>query len=393
MIAFKGFSELKTDIILQTFDEKHWINFNVVTTKESCGIPAGHTVASEQFILGNGKRQEYICKSIDKIVLSETSSEIRATSPALQFIFNKKQGIVTSYMVDGKELIADGFGPQPNFWRAPTDNDYGNGQPLRCQIWKDASRNFNVKKTTCRQLGNKAVISMEYTLPTGNSYFVNYTLMSDGVLSVDARLTPASANIPEIPRIGMRFRIPKEYRIVEYLGRGPAENYSDRKHGTHISKYKTTAEELYYPYIRPQENGHHTDVSWLKIVDGNNAGIIIECDSVFEFNVLRNSVEDFDGEDAVGRPYQWNNFSKEEIDSHDNDKARNVLRRQTHTDDIHPRNFTEVCIDHKMQGVGGYDSWGALIDKQFTLMPDREYSWNFRIIPLRQKDNNTKQIP
>lgn len=374
-------------------DEKRWISFNVVTTKESCGIPAGHTVASEQFILGNGKRQEYICKSIDKIVLSETSSEIRATSPALQFIFNKKQGIVTSYMVDGKELISDGFGPQPNFWRAPTDNDYGNGQPLRCQIWKDASRNFNVKKTTCRQLGNKAVISMEYTLPTGNSYFVNYTLMSDGVLSVDARLTPASANMPEIPRIGMRFRIPKEYHIVEYLGRGPAENYSDRKHGTHISKYKTTAEELYYPYIRPQENGHHTDVSWLKIVDGNNAGIIIECDSVFEFNVLRNSVEDFDGEDAVGRPYQWNNFSKEEIDSHDNDKARNVLRRQTHTDDIHPRNFTEVCIDHKMQGVGGYDSWGALIDKQFTLMPDREYSWNFRIIPLRQKDNNTKQIP
>ena len=107
----------------------------------------------------------------------------------------------------------------------------------------------------------------------------------------------------------------------------------------------------------------------------------------------RHGVAGFDGEDAVGRPYQWNNFSKEEIDSHDNDKARNVLRRQTHTDDIHPRNFTEVCIDHKMQGVGGYDSWGALIDKQFTLMPDREYSWNFRIIPLRQKDNNTKQIP
>ena len=180
----------------------------------------------------------------------------------------------------------------------------------------------------------------------------------------------------------MRCRIPREYHHVTYLGRGPEENYSDRHHGTHIGIYRTTAEQLYYPYIRPQENGHHTDVTWLQLTNNDGHGLFINNDAIFEFNVLRNSVEDFDSEETTNRPYQWNNFSDEEINNHDQAKAKNKLRRQTHTDDIVYRDFVEVCIDGRMSGVGGYDSWGARPDKQFTIPANKELHFCFSIVPI-----------
>ena len=113
----------------------------------------------------------------------------------------------------------------------------------------------------------------------------------------------------------------------------------------------------------------------------NGKGLTIFADSLFEFNVLRNSVEDFDSEETTSRPYQWNNFSADEIKNRDEAKAKNRLRRQTHTNDIVPRNFVEVCIDGKMMGVGGYDSWGARPDKQFMIQADRPFNFEFTIIP------------
>ena len=363
-------------------EEKHWINFTVKTRKPKLGIPEGHIVATEQFVIDEGRRSKVGENPKEKMTINETQNNITLRSSSVEFIFDKLSGIVSSYKIGSKQFFHEGFGLQPNFWRGPTDNDYGNGLPKRCQTWKQASQNFNVGKTSVKTSGGKTKVDVCYNLPAGNTYMVSYEIDSSGRLKVEAVFTPTTSNQPELPRIGMRFRMPFNYDNVEYLGRGPEENYADRNHGTRIGRYAVKAEELYYPYIRPQENGHHTDVSWIRLTDNAGLGIMIEADSLFEFNALRNSVEDFDSEEAVNRPYQWNNFSKEEIENRDGNKARNVLRRQTHTDDIIQRDFVEVCLDHKMQGIGGYDSWGAMPDKQFLIMPDKHYSWSFTIMPV-----------
>lgn len=185
----------------------------------------------------------------------------------------------------------------------------------------------------------------------------------------------------EVPRIGVRFRLPAEMNRVEYFGRGPEENYADRKAGTFIGVYENTAEGLYYPYVRPQENGHHTDTRWLTLEQKNGRGLKVVADSLIEFNALRNSVEDFDSEEARNRPYQWPNMSPEQVANHDEAEAKDVLRRMHHTTDVVPRDFVEVCIDLKQQGVAGYDSWGARPEPYSTIPANREYRWGFTLIP------------
>ena len=192
-----------------------------------------------------------------------------------------------------------------------------------------------------------------------------------------------NAPVHAFSRIGVRFRLPAEMNQVAYFGRGPEENYIDRKAGTIVDLYKTTADDMYFPYVRPQENGHHVDTRWVALSKKGGKGLRITADKTFGFNALRNSVEDFDSEEATNRPRQWNNFSAEEIANRSEAKAKNVLRRQTHINDITPRDFVEVCIDMQQQGVGGYDSWGAWPEKWALINPNQSYSWGFTITPLK----------
>lgn len=183
---------------------------------------------------------------------------------------------------------------------------------------------------------------------------VSYTIYPSGYLNVVCHLE-ANPNAPELPRIGVRFRIPSSLDQIEYFGRGPEENYCDRNRGTLAGHYKSTAEQQYVPYVRPQENGHKTEVRWLALTNKTGNGLLVIADSnLMEFNVSRNRIEDFDGEEST-RPYQWHNFTKDE--SHDPAMAQNRKPKQTHVNDIYPRNFVEVCLDHRMMGVAGDDGW------------------------------------
>ena len=170
---------------------------------------------------------------------------------------------------------------------------------------------------------------------------------------------------------------------VQYFGRGPEENYIDRNHGTLVGVYKTTADKMYFNYVRPQENGHRTDTRWIALSPDKGNGLAIVADTLIGFNALRNSIEDFDSEEALPHPYQWNNFSPEEVANHDEKAARNVLRRMHHVNDITPRDFVEVCVDMKQQGVGGYDSWGARPEPFHQIPANREYNWGFTLVPVR----------
>jgi len=177
----------------------------------------------------------------------------------------------------------------------------------------------------------------------------------------------------------LKFRMPASMDKVTYYGRGPEENYIDRNNGTLLGLYQTTAEEMYYPYVRPQENGHHTDTRFLILSDKHHRGLEIQGTEFFGFNALRNTVADFDSEEVKNRPYKWYNFSKNEV--HDATKAKNVLRRMTHINDVVIKPFVEVCIDMKQVGVAGYNSWGARPEKAYSIAPNKDYLWRVMFIP------------
>ncbi|HCO66176.1 MAG TPA: beta-galactosidase, partial [Dysgonomonas sp.] len=268
--------------------------------------------------------------------------------------------------------------------------------------------------------GNLAVLSVVYELAAGNDYIVNYKVYPSGIVNASVKFTSTAAEEAaaeltaeakeatqsdsgqrdrrrqessklEVPRIGVRFRMPVQMNQVQYLGRGPEDNYEDRKMGTLIGYYKTTAEEMYYPYVRPQENGHHSDTRWVALNSSSGKGLLIEADKTIGFNSLRNSIEDFDCQES-DEDYQWRNMSPQEIANKDYEAAKNVLRKQTHEADIVPRDFIEVCVDMKQSGVAGYNSWGARPEPGYTIPANQEYNWGFTLIPISNASEAPKKI-
>lgn len=401
---------------------EYFVNFEVTTKIAEPLVPAGHLIAYDQFELPI-KSEKLAYANIDgpKLSISEDGKDLDVSSSKLNFIFDKQKGIVTSYKVDGVEYFNDGFGIQPNFWRAPNDNDYGNGAPQRLQIWKESSKDFKIASATAQMDGKIANVIVTYALAAGNFYIVNYKIYPSGIVNVAVRFTSADANEREaelsrealeftvsgsttvgakdqrtktakleVPRIGVRFRLPANMNQVQYLGRGPEENYLDRHKGTIVGLYNTTADDMYYPYVRPQENGHHIDTRWVALNIGKGKGLLIEADQTIGFNALRNSVEDFDSEESDA-DYQWRNFSAQEIANKNPEKAKNVLRKQTHEADITPRDFVEVCVDMKQSGVAGYNSWGDRPEPKNSIFANQEYNWGFTLIPISNSAEVTKK--
>lgn len=386
---------------------EYFVNFSVTTVEPEPLVPIGYELAHEQFRLPIEPVARTFATDGPALKCSTDGNLLKVSSSRLNFVFDKESGIVTSYKVKGTEYFDKGFGIQPNFWRAPNDNDYGSQEPKRLQIWKQSSKDFRVVEATLDMDGKDAVLKATYLLAAGNLYIATYRIHPSGVVKADytftstemeanktelseatlmATFTPGNDALRKessklvVPRIGIRFRLPVHMNQVTYFGRGPEENYIDRNNGTLVDLYKNTADNMYFPYVRPQENGHHTDTRWLSL-GKKGKGLTIYADNTIGFNALRNSVEDFDGEEATHRDYQWNNRDAEEL-KHDVATAKNIKPRQTHINDITPRDFVEVCVDMKQMGVGGYDSWGAIPDLQYLLPANKEYQWGFTIVPM-----------
>ena len=408
-IAPQGSQELTVNVngLEPKVGTEYFVNFSVTTTEPEPLVPVGYELAHEQFRLPIEPIARTFATDGPTLKCSTDGNLLKVSSSRLNFVFDKESGIVTSYKVKGTEYFDKGFGIQPNFWRAPNDNDYGSQEPKRLQIWKQSSKDFRVVEATLDMDGKDAVLKATYLLAAGNLYIATYRIHPSGVVKADytftstemeanktelseatlmATFTPGNDALRKessklvVPRIGIRFRLPVHMNQVTYFGRGPEENYIDRNNGTLVGLYKNTADNMYFPYVRPQENGHHTDTRWLSL-GKKGKGLTIYADNTIGFNALRNSVEDFDGEEATHRDYQWNNRDAEEL-KHDVATAKNIKPRQTHINDITPRDFVEVCVDMKQMGVGGYDSWGAIPDPQYLLPANKEYQWGFTIVPM-----------
>jgi len=336
------------------------------TTKMDWGIlPIGFEVAHEQIALTSKfKKVETNIPSNSKLSIVKSVGIITVSNNNLKIIFNKKEGRITSYQFNGKQLLKDGKGPKPNFWRAVTDNDFGNNMANKNIEWKVASNESEVADIyTTESTDGSILMTVNYELPAVETTFTSiYTIYGNGVIKIDNTLN-ITAFEGDIPRIGMRLQLPKTYNNLDYFGRGPWENYQDRKSSAFIDLYNSKVTDQYVPYIRPQENGYKTDTRWIALSDESKTGLLFVSENTkgIGFSALHMANEDFDTTDGIDY------------------KASN---KRKHTIDIKANNLVQLNIDLGQRGVGGDDSWWAMPQEQYLYKGSKKHSYSFYMIPF-----------
>lgn len=331
---------------------EYWLNIRFTLAENTSWAEKGHEVAKAQFRMPfvSPEAPALELGKMPPIDVDEEGSRVKVTGKDFGIVFDKGKGTISSFKHRGKELFK--AGPMPDFWRAPNDNDKGNGMPERTGIWRHAGRDMKVDRVSVREIGNKAVkIEVHATLPTTrpSRYQVTYTVYGSGDVVVTSTLVPGQG-LPEIPAVGMEMIIPGEYEHLTWYGRGPQENYWDRNTGADVGVYRGTVDEQFFPYVEPQETGNKTDVRWAALTNRKGDGLMVSGLPLFELNALHYTEDDLE---SVKHPYEL-----------------------TKLDDI------VLNVNYRQMGVGGDDSWGARPHPEFTLYADRPYSYSFRLRPI-----------
>ncbi len=336
------------------------------TTKSNWDIlPLGFEVAHEQIALtGKFKNTKTNIPESPKLKVEDSKGILTFSNDQLNIVFNKNDGRITSYTFNDNELLKDERGPKPNFWRAPTDNDFGNGMEWKNIGWKIASNRATVTDFSVDQSQNHSILlTVTYTLPAVETTFTTiYTIYGNGVIHIKNTLD-TTAYKGDIPRIGMRMQMPGTHSNLTYFGRGPWENYQDRNSSAFIDLYSSKVADQYVPYIRPQDNGYKTDTRWLALSDENSNGILFVSNNVngFGFSALHMENEDFDT--TNGTDYKNSNRSK-------------------HTIDIKEKDLVQLNIDLGQRGLGGDDSWYSMPQEQYLFKGSKKHSYSFFMIPF-----------
>jgi beta-galactosidase len=314
--------------------------------------PHGHVVAWDQYAVPFDvpPAPERDAVQLPPLGLSETDDAITVTGEGFAARFGKRSGALESYELDGRRLVTGAL--TPNFWRAPNDNDRGNRHQRPLSVWRDAGARRDVKEVRAEQIGPAVVrVTSLSKLPVGGSDYTSvYTVRGDGSVEVESEFAPGAGGLPELLRFGVRLKIAGEFGRVAWFGRGPHENYWDRNSGAAVGFYRSRVEDLFVPYMLPQESGNRTDVRDVAFTAPDGTG-------------LR----------AVGLPLLY--FSAWRFDAEE-------LERRKHPFEIVPSQDITVNLDQRQMGLGGNDSWGAWPLDEYRL-PARPYRYKFRLEPVR----------
>ena len=348
---------------------EYHLNMHVTRADEWGIVPQDHQYASEQMLLPffspAGAEEDGNLALLD--VRSE-GSDLTVAGEGFAVVFDMTAGKIKSYKAGGEELLLEG--PRPDFWRAPTDNDYGNGMQKRNAPWREAGKNAVLKSAHVSQPGmGSAGVKFTFDIPGEGGKKIaglttEYSVDAAGAVNVTFDFVKTDLTLEEIPRAGMQMILPARYTNLSWFGRGPHENYADRKTSAFAGLYESSVADQYVPYVRPQENGYRTDTRWLNITESNGKGIRFEAQPLFSFAAMNYLHEDFESPGSLSgyRP-----------------DAKLINR---HISDVVPRDLVRVNIDYGQMGVGGDDSWGERTHPQYCLL-EREYRYSFRIVPIR----------
>ena len=335
--------------------EEVYLDLQIKGKRLSAVSKIGHLMAKAQFKLNEGFAC-YKAKNLKRRLSATIAADTLSIQVGKSLIrFNQQSGELFSWKQSSKELIKKGFAP--NFWRGMTDNDYGNFLLLRGGNWKRASQKEKASSVRIIHQNQDSVqLKVNYKLGLNGRYSILYTIYKDARLKVSAVLKRGFVRLSELPRVGLKMQLPPSYRFLKWFGRGPFENYQDRKDAAHVGLYKSTVAKQYVPYIRPQENGYKTDVRWLELTDADGHGFLFQGkQQFFCFSALPYLDEDFQ---ASVRALGWANAQNQ------------------HYSDLKARPITALNIDLKQQGLGGDDSWWTKPHKPYRLN-ERVYSYQF----------------
>ena len=325
----------------------------------------GQTVAYQQLTVKPGTLalQDATAKLPSlKVKDSKRDTLLSVTNDAVNIQFNKVSGFMVRYTVADRQLLGEGGVLRPNFWRALTDNDMGGQFQKDNKVWKNPTLNlvtFHAEKVKKPQ--PCVVVTAVYDMPDVKAQLtLTYHISGDGRIKVVEQLkTDKDAKQPDMARFGMVMQLPYEMERSAYYGRGPIENYGDRKLSQRIGIYNQTADEQFYPYIRPQENGLKSDVRWWKQTTAQGQGMRIEAVEPFSVSALHYAIEDLD--------------------------EPKPAKGQRHSTQVPKSKYTNLCIDGAHTGVGGANSWsnwGLALPKYRVPYQDRTFTFQF--VPLNQ---------
>ncbi|HIZ01070.1 MAG TPA: DUF4981 domain-containing protein [Candidatus Bacteroides merdipullorum] len=326
-------------------------------------LPAGYTVARDQLVLNPYKQPALTLENqagsnetiIQPAIRDNDTHYLIVTGEAFRIEFNKETGFLSLYEADGLSYLKEGSVLKPNFWRAPTDNDFGANLQNRYRVWL----NPELKLTSLNQRmdNGMAVIEASYDIPAvSGKLALTYVINNRGAIKVTQQMTTdKGVKVSDLFRFGMQLQMPRSFETIEYYGRGPVENYADRNHNTFIGRYRQQVSDQFYPYVRPQENGNKTDLRWWRVLNIGGNGLEIVAEAPFSASALHYTIESLD------------------------EGPRKIQR---HSNEVEQADLTNVLIDKAQMGLGCIDSWGALPLPEYRL-PYQDYSFTFTLTPVQ----------
>ncbi len=316
-------------------------------------VDKGQVVARQQFVLNPYQFPELTAEK-SSVTKEETISYIKLMAAGTALTIGKQSGMIDYLDVDGQPMLVDRQSVTPEFWRAPTDNDYGAWLQQRWGQWKNPQ--MKVKSVTVND--NSVVAQIEMPTVKG-AITMTYTLQPDGAVLVRQQMhCEQEGREAWLFRYGMQLQMPKQYDSVKYYGRGPHENYCDRNSSEFLGVYSNKVKDEYYPYVRPQESGNHTDVRWFQVTDGQR-GLQFSSNAPMECSALPYLVEDLDA--GAMKDHRWGQ----------------------HSGDLVERPLTQVHIQQRQMGLGCVNSWGARPLPPYMLPANQDYDFTFVIEPIR----------
>ena len=325
-------------------------------------LPAGHTVAKQQLVVNPYKQPSMELKNqaksnLDIVEPTLVENDMRyliVDGEHFRIEFDKMNGYLSKYQVNGLDLMKEGSYLKPNFWRAPTDNDFGAHLNWKYAAWK----NPTIKLTSLQQrmVDQQAIIEAAYELPEVSAKLnLTYTINNEGAIKVTQKMTTdKNAKVANMFRFGMQMQMPRSFDKVEYYGRGPVENYIDRKANTDLGIYCQSVADQFYTYIRPQETGTKSDIRWWKTLNMAGRGIQVVASKPFSASALHYTIESLD---------------------------EGLYKKQGHSQEVEEADITNFCFDLIQAGLGCEDSWGRIARPEYQV-PYGDYEFTFILMPM-----------
>ena len=347
--------------------EEITVNFAFASDGTEPLVEKGQVMARQQFVINeyqfdkvdtpiaatstkiSGKKGKL--QSTSNIEVEETNSYVKVSAKRMSVTIGKKTGLIDYLDVDGEPILKFRESMKPEFWRAPTDNDYGASLQKELKVWKNPV--MNLKSFDKSEMKDSVVLTATFEMPEVKAELVlRYRINAVGEVSVTEKMTTdKAAKIADLFRYGMVLDLPASFSKLEYYGRGPEENYIDRHSSTFIGKYESDVKDEYYPYVRPQESGNHTDIRYFSIFNpASGKGITFEGYAPMECSAIPYSIEDLDSGDE--KEHAWGQ----------------------HSGDLVDKGLTQVHIQQRQYGLGCIDSWMTKPMEKYRMhYGDREF--------------------